>query len=115
MPDAARVGDEHACAYMSPAHVGGPIVDPCSPNVDTNGVPQARAAEPLGCMAVGETNFSVTGSGTVEIAQGVASGRGVITPHQAGALWGTNDGGFHAVQVTGLVYNKNGELIEVIY
>ncbi|HUJ89551.1 MAG TPA: PAAR domain-containing protein [Syntrophorhabdales bacterium] len=44
------------------------------------------------------------------IQQAVAEGRGVITSHDAGLLWGdpTYAGSGHAVTVTGIEYDKNG-------
>lgn len=54
--------------------------------------------------------------GMNNIAQNVAEGRGVITSHDAGILW--NDarynGGGHAIVPTGLEYDENGELKNVI-
>jgi uncharacterized Zn-binding protein involved in type VI secretion len=47
--------------------------------------------------------------GMKSVQQGVAEGRGVITSHDAGALWnqpGVTGG--HAVTVTGVEYNANG-------
>jgi uncharacterized Zn-binding protein involved in type VI secretion len=50
------------------------------------------------------------------IAQAVAEGRGVITSHDAGVLWGDTDynGAGHAVQVTGVQYDSNGQIQNVI-
>ncbi len=44
MPNAARVGDDHHCT-----HGNGPIIEPASPNVDTNAVAQARASDYATC------------------------------------------------------------------
>jgi len=38
----------------------------------------------------------------------VAEGRGVITAHNAGKLWGTTQSGGHAVVVTGIEYDSDG-------
>lgn len=45
-------------------HVGGPVLPPCSTNVQTNNLPQARGTDRLTCSG-GPPNFIVTGSGTV--------------------------------------------------
>lgn len=65
---AARVGDNHTCPCVTPGtppvpHVGGPVIPPCSTNVQTNNQPQARGTDKLTC--VGPPNFIVTGSATV--------------------------------------------------
>ncbi len=44
----------------------------------------------------------------------VAQGRGVITAHEAGRLWGTTQQGGHAVLVTGVQYDANGNPTNVI-
>jgi phosphoribosyl-AMP cyclohydrolase len=38
----------------------------------------------------------------------VSEGRGVVTCHEAGRLWGTNQQGGHAVLVTGIEYDADG-------
>src|SRR5579875_2982932 len=67
MPPAARITDNHLCpAANGPVpHVGGPIAPPCSLNVQTNSLAQARATDRA--MCVGPPDFIVTGSGTVTI------------------------------------------------
>lgn len=53
--------------------------------------------------------------GMKSITQGVAEGKGVITSHEASILWGPGNGsGGHAIVVTGLQYDANGNLINVI-
>lgn len=54
--------------------------------------------------------------GMNNIAQNVAEGRGVITSHDAGILWDDSryNGGGHAIVPTGLEYDKNGRLKNVI-
>lgn len=47
--------------------MGGPIVDECSEDVETNSRPQARVGDKLTCVIPDVTNFVVTGSGTVEV------------------------------------------------
>jgi uncharacterized Zn-binding protein involved in type VI secretion len=65
MSGAARVGDNHICPAVSGGpHTGGAILPPCSTNVFTNGLPQARASDKLLC-AVPAPNFIVTGSASV--------------------------------------------------
>jgi uncharacterized Zn-binding protein involved in type VI secretion len=82
MPDAARVDDKHTCPDPTPAaHVGGPIVAPCSPNVETNSKPQARATDKLDCVPVGLKNFIVTGSASVEINGKLAARKTDFTMH----------------------------------
>lgn len=51
------------------------------------------------------------------IAQSVGQGKGVITSHDAGHLWGDPQyiGGGHAVVVTGIKYNADGEPERVFY
>ncbi|MEZ5352924.1 MAG: PAAR domain-containing protein [Bryobacteraceae bacterium] len=67
MPAAARITDNHACpASTGPvAHGGGPIIPPCSVNVRTNMLNQARATDKA--MCVGPPDFIVTGSSTVKV------------------------------------------------
>jgi uncharacterized Zn-binding protein involved in type VI secretion len=68
MPKAARQGDLHICKHLLPIpHLGGPVIKPCSPDVETNALPQARASDKLLCILAGAPNFIVTGSGTVQI------------------------------------------------
>jgi uncharacterized Zn-binding protein involved in type VI secretion len=65
---AARITDMHVCPMQTPAvvpipHVGGPIVGPCSPNVITGGLLQARITDQ--CICVGPPDVIVKGSMTV--------------------------------------------------
>ncbi|WP_437606059.1 PAAR domain-containing protein [Sorangium sp. So ce834] len=48
------------------------------------------------------------------ITQAVAERRGVITSHDVSVLWGPGNSGGHAVVVTGLEYDQNGNLINVV-
>lgn len=48
------------------------------------------------------------------IMQAVAEKKGVITSHDAGTLWGTDQAGGHAIGVIGIVYDANGNPSEVI-
>jgi uncharacterized Zn-binding protein involved in type VI secretion len=50
---AARMGDMHTCPMAPPPHVGGPVLVPCSPNVFTGGMPQARVTDLCVCTGVG--------------------------------------------------------------
>lgn len=67
--------------------------------LDSHGVPSHQVSQGLG-----------------NITQNVAEGRGVITSHDAGVLW--NDpryaGGGHAIVPTGMEYDANGKLTNVI-
>jgi uncharacterized Zn-binding protein involved in type VI secretion len=65
---AARVTDMHVCPMVTPGlppipHVGGPILPPCSINVITGGMPQARVTDL--CVCVGPPDQIVLGSMTV--------------------------------------------------
>ena len=67
---AARVGDMHVCPMVTPGvppvpHVGGPILPPCSTNVLTGGIPQARVSDK--CVCVGPMDAIVKGSATVMV------------------------------------------------
>jgi uncharacterized Zn-binding protein involved in type VI secretion len=48
------------------------------------------------------------------ITQAVAEGRGVITSHDVSVLWGPNNTGGHAIVVTGIQYDANGNPVNVI-
>ena len=61
MPPAARAGDPHVC----PAHGGGTIVGPGSPNVFIGGMPAARLGDM--CACAGPPMPIVTGEPTVLI------------------------------------------------
>ncbi|SON57598.1 hypothetical protein HDIA_4057 [Hartmannibacter diazotrophicus] len=62
---AARVTDMHTCPMVSGVvpHVGGPIIPPCSVNVLTGSLPQARVTDMLVCA--GGPDVIVMGSPTV--------------------------------------------------
>jgi len=82
MPEAARVDDKHKCPCPTPqAHVGGPIITACSPNVETNTKESARATDQLFCTPVGLKNFIVTGSKSVEINGKLAARKTDFTMH----------------------------------
>ncbi|MFT3775326.1 MAG: PAAR domain-containing protein [Minicystis sp.] len=67
MPDAARLHHNHTCPKTAPRrHVGGEITEG-SPNVDTNGQPQARVTDRLQCTGVNQHDLIQYGSETVEI------------------------------------------------
>jgi uncharacterized Zn-binding protein involved in type VI secretion len=65
MPPAARVTDMHVCPMVTGLvpHVGGPILPPCSLNVLTGFLPQARITDL--CLCVGPVDAIVRGSPTV--------------------------------------------------
>lgn len=62
---AARLSDMHTCPMVTGLvpHVGGPITGPCSPNVLTGSLPQARVTDMALC--VGGPDAIVKGSATV--------------------------------------------------
>jgi len=81
-----------------PAERGGTGPEDREKILDQNGVPSHREPQNMN-----------------NITQAVREGRGVITSHDAGTLWnqpGVNGG--HAVTVTGLEYDSNGNLQNVI-
>ncbi|MFT3767298.1 MAG: hypothetical protein QM820_17505 [Minicystis sp.] len=45
----------------------------------------------------------------------VREGKGVMTTHVAGRLWGDSTEGNHVVLVTGMEYDENGNLVKVVY
>ncbi len=61
-------------------------------------------------------NSTLEPQGIQTIQQGVAEGKGVITSHDAGVLWNNPQysGSGHAVLVTGVEYDANGQLQTVI-
>jgi hypothetical protein len=48
------------------------------------------------------------------IIQAVSEGRGVITSHDVSVLWGPGNSGGHAILVTGIEYDANGQPVAVI-
>jgi uncharacterized Zn-binding protein involved in type VI secretion len=60
-------------------HVGGPIIPPCSPNVITGGIPQARVTDMLTC--VGPIDVIVKGSTSVFVNNLQAARIGDLTAH----------------------------------
>ena len=65
---AARASDMHVCPMVTPGlppipHVGGPILPPCSINVLTGSLPQARVTDMAVC--VGPPDMIAKGSMTV--------------------------------------------------
>ena len=65
MPPAARITDMHVCPMVTGIvpHVGGPIIPPCSLNVMTGSLNQARVSDFLTC--VGPPDIIVMGAFTV--------------------------------------------------
>lgn len=78
---------------------------------DAGGTSPNQRRAILGRNGVAATNQDANWD---SITQAVAEKRGVITAHWAGVLWGTKDDGGHAINVTGLQYDNNGTLINVI-
>lgn len=82
MPPAARVSDMTACPMVDPGpkpHVGGPIIPPCSTNVITGFMPQARVGDKSVC--VGPMATIIRGSPTVLINNKMAARLGDQTSH----------------------------------
>jgi hypothetical protein len=48
------------------------------------------------------------------IAQATAEGRGVITEHDAGRLWGDDTEGGHAITVVGVQFDEHGQPSQII-
>jgi len=77
-----------------------------------NGVPSTFIpGEPY--VYPGELAQSAAGN-MQAIEQAVAGGQGVITSANSGALYGVAGGGNHAIQVTGIEYDENGNPVTVI-
>jgi uncharacterized Zn-binding protein involved in type VI secretion len=81
---AARITDMHTCPMQTPAvvpipHVGGPIIGPCSPNVITGSLLQARVTDQ--CICVGPPDVIVKGSMTVLVNNLQAARIGDLTAH----------------------------------
>ena len=81
---AARVTDMHVCPMVTPGvppipHVGGPIIPPCSVNVLTGKLPQARVTDKAIC--VGPPDIIVKGSLTVLVNDLPAARMGDMTAH----------------------------------
>lgn len=78
---AARVTDMHVCPMVTGIvpHVGGPILPPCSVNVITGKLPQARFGDMLTC--VGPPDIIVLGSRTVLVNKRMAARMGDTTAH----------------------------------
>lgn len=84
MPPASRVTDMHVCPMVTPGtppipHVGGPILPPCSINVITVMLPQARVTDM--CLCVGPPDVIVKGSFTVLVNSLPAARIGDMTAH----------------------------------
>lgn len=81
---AARVGDMHVCPMVTPGtppvpHVGGPILPPCSVNVLTGAIPQARITDM--CVCVGPPDTIAKGSATVLVNKLMAARMGDLCAH----------------------------------
>ncbi len=81
MPPAARASDMHVCPMVTGVvpHVGGPILPPCSMNVITGSMPQARVTDMLTCA--GGPDVIAKGSMTVLVNNLPAARMGDITVH----------------------------------
>lgn len=81
---AARAGDMHVCPMVTPGlppipHVGGPVLPPCSTNVFTGKMPQARVTDQ--CVCVGPTDIIVKGSSGVFVNKLMAARVGDTCAH----------------------------------
>ena len=81
---AARASDMHVCPMVTPGvppipHVGGPILPPCSVNVLTGKLPQARVTDMATC--VGPPDVIVKASTTVLVNKLPAARVGDTTAH----------------------------------
>ena len=88
---AARVGDMHVCPMVTPGvppipHVGGPIIPPCSTNVFTGKIPQARVSDK--CTCVGPPDMIAKGSATVLVNKMPAARMGDMTAHGGSIIIG---------------------------
>ena len=88
MPPAARVTDMHVCPMVTVLvpHVGGPIIPPCSINVITGFLPQARVTDM--CVCVGPPDMIVKGSLSVFVNNLPAARIGDITVHGGNVVTG---------------------------
>ena len=123
---AARITDMHTCPMVTPGlppipHVGGPIIGPCSPNVITCGLPQARITDQ--CICVGPPDVIVKGSMTVLVNTLQAARIGDMTVHggvivtgcptvligdQGGGGGGAGAGGGGGIEAEELVSSASG-------
>lgn len=89
MPAAARVSDNHICPAVTGVvpHVGGPVLPPCSLNVQTNVLNQARATDRATC--VGPPDFIVTGSSSVFVNDLMAARQTDKTMHGGSIVLGS--------------------------
>ena len=78
---AARTTDMHVCPMVTGIvpHVGGPILPPCSVNVLTVKLPQARVSDM--CTCVGPPDVIAKGSMTVLVNKLPAARMGDLTAH----------------------------------
>ncbi len=91
MPPASRASDMHVCPMVTPGvppipHVGGPILPPCSVNVLTGMLPQARATDM--CTCVGPPDVIAKGSVTVLVNNLPAARIGDLTAHGGSIVLG---------------------------
>jgi uncharacterized Zn-binding protein involved in type VI secretion len=88
---AARATDMHVCPMVTPGvppipHVGGPILPPCSVNVFTGKLPQARATDK--CLCVGPPDLIAMGSMTVFVNKLMAARMGDQCAHGGAIILG---------------------------
>src|SRR5215471_11217948 len=86
MPPAARITDMHTCPLVTGVvpHVGGPILPPCSLNVQAVGLPVARLGDMATCagppdvIAMGASTVLTNGLPTIRLMDLTVHG-GIIT------------------------------------
>ena len=88
---AARAGDMHVCPMVTPGvppipHVGGPVLPPCSVNVITGKMPQARVTDM--CVCVGPPDIIVKGSSGVFVNKLMAARMGDTCAHGGSIIIG---------------------------
>jgi len=88
---AARVTDEHTCPLVTGlvAHVGGPILPPCSRTVYIGDLPAARVTDQATC--IGAPDVIAKGSETVLIEDMYAARVSDITAHGGMITTGAED------------------------
>jgi uncharacterized Zn-binding protein involved in type VI secretion len=123
VPPAARVMDMHVCPMATPGtppipHVGGPILPPCSPNVFTGFLPQARITDQALC--VGPPDIIILGSPTVMVNFLLAARVTDMTAHGGEivvgcptVIIGESGGGGAAPGAMAMTFVINGATIEV--
>jgi len=86
---------------------------PGSPLVEANGGTSSTGRQSI--LANSGVTSTVQASNTNNIGQALSNGKGVIANVDAGVLWGDpNVSGGHAITVTGIEYDDNGNATKII-